>query len=105
MITKPIHALVLSGALLTGLALTGCAHGYGYYNAYVGPPAPYAVGPVGYAPAPGYVWVDGFWDRRDGRWAWAQGYWARPPRQHAHWERPRWERHGNGWRFHQGRWR
>ena len=59
---------VLAGVMLASSALTACAS-----QAYVAyqvppPPAPMAVGAVGYAPGPGYVWGDGFWDLRGGRW-------------------------------------
>jgi hypothetical protein len=33
------------------------------------------------------------------------GRWAVPPHPHAVWERDRWERHGNNWRYHRGHWR
>ena len=64
------------------LLLAGCAVHAGYYVA--GPPPPPVVGVVGYAPGPGYVWIDGFYDWR-GRYVWVPGYWARPPHPHARW--------------------
>jgi WXXGXW repeat (2 copies) len=94
----------LTGILLAASALVACGPGYAAY-VVPAPPAPYVVGAVGYAPGPGYVWVDGFWDLRGGRWAWVNGRWAVPPRGHAVWDRDRWERHGNGWRYHRGHWR
>ncbi len=53
---------VLSGVLLASSAMVACGGGYRYragYVAYIAPPppAPYAVGAVGYAPGPGYVWI------------------------------------------------
>ena len=100
-----LRAFGCSGVLLGALMLYGCG-GPGYVGVGFGPPPPpYAVGPVGYAPGPGYVWTDGYWDRAGGNWAWRQGRWMRPPHGYHHWESPRWERHGNGWRHHQGRWR
>src|SRR4051794_12948208 len=90
--------------LSVALALTGCS---GYYtSAYIGtPPPPPLFGPVGVAPGPGFVWLDGFYDLRGGRWRWVNGRWARPPRPGAIWERPRWDGDGRGYRFHRGRWR
>jgi hypothetical protein len=81
---------VLAGVMLASSALTACAS-----QAYVAyqvppPPAPMAVGAVGYAPGPGYVWGDGFWDLRGGRWVWAPGAWRRPPHGRAVWMRPYW---------------
>lgn len=99
---------ILSAVLLASSALVGCG---GYTHAYVGvgvvppPPAPYVVGPVGYAPGPGYVWVDGFWNLNGGRWGWVNGRWALPPHGHSVWVRDRWERHGNRWQYHRGHWR
>ena len=80
-----IKSAVLTGILLASSALVAC--GGGYRSGYVAysvppPPAPYAVGAVGYAPGPGYVWVDGFWNLNGGRWAWVNGRWAVPPRGH-----------------------
>src|ERR1700691_2116294 len=101
------HAL-LSGILLAWFALVACGGGYrAGYRAYIVPPPPSSlrVRGVRYAPGPGYVWVDGFWNLNGGRWAWVNGRWGVPPRGHSVWEADRWERHGNGWRYHRGRWR
>ncbi|HEV2687507.1 MAG TPA: hypothetical protein VGV35_03105 [Bryobacteraceae bacterium] len=96
---------VLAGALAASFLLTACGpRGYYGYNVPP-PPAPYAVGAVGYAPGPGYVWVDGFWDLRGSRWVWAGGRWARPPRGRSVWVRSRWEPYRRSYRFHQGYWR
>jgi len=60
-----IKSVVLSGILLASSAMVACGGGYrANYVAYSvpPPPAPYAVGAVGYAPGAGYVWVDGFWN-------------------------------------------
>ncbi|HTR38346.1 MAG TPA: hypothetical protein VMH80_20695 [Bryobacteraceae bacterium] len=89
---------------LASLLLVGCGGGYVGYGV-AAPPPPVTVGVVGVAPGPGYVWIDGFWDLRGGRWAWVGGRWARPPRARARWEPDRWERHGNHWRHSGGRWR
>ncbi len=98
---------LLSAALLGSAALAGCGDGYGYYRSgYVPPPppAPYA-GAFGYAPGPGYIWTDGFYDLRGGRWLWVQGQWVRPPRPNAVYVRPYWSPYGRGYRFHRGYWR
>jgi hypothetical protein len=96
---------VLAGVMLASSTLTACAS-----QAYVAyqvppPPAPMAVGAVGYAPGPGFVWADGFWDLRGGRWVWVGGAWRRPSHGHAVWVRPYWEQHGRSWRFRKGYWR
>ena len=102
-----MKSAILSAVLFASFGLVACGGGYAHgYVAYSvpPPPAPYAVGAVGYAPGPGYVWVDGFWNLNGNRWAWVNGRWAVPPHGHAHWDRDRWERHGNGWRYHRGHW-
>jgi hypothetical protein len=97
--------MILAGVLLASSALTACAsQGYVAYNVPP-PPAPMVVGAVGYAPGPGYVWADGFWDLRGTRWVWVSGQWRRPPRSRAVWVRSYWEPRGRSWRFHRGYWR
>jgi len=99
---------ILSGILLASSALAACGGGYraGYVAYSVPPPpAPYVVGAVGYAPGPGYVWVDGFWDLHGTRWVWVGGRWAVPPHGHRAWVADRWERHGEHWRYQRGHWR
>ena len=61
-----MKSAVLTGILLAASAMVAC--GPPGYAAYVvpAPPAPYVVGAVGYAPSPGYVWVDGFWNLNAG---------------------------------------
>jgi hypothetical protein len=100
-----IKQTVLAGVMLASSALTACAS-----QAYVGysvppPPAPMVVGAVGYAPGPGYVWADGYWDLHGSRWVWARGEWRRPPHGRAAWVHPYWEQHGRSWRLHRGYWR
>src|ERR1041385_4666046 len=96
--------LLAAAFVLAGTILTGCAGGYGSGYVRYGPPAP-RYGAVGYAPGPGYVWADGYWDWRGNSWAWSQGRWGRPPRRHAVWVAPAWQREGRGYRFHRGYWR
>ena len=98
--------LALMSAVLAGSSLAAGCGGYAYYGYRVPPPPrPVEVGAVGYAPGPGYVWIDGFYDLRGDRWEWRRGYWDRPPHPRAVWSRPYWERHGHGYRFHRGYWR
>jgi len=101
-----LRYLLLSGVLAASSLLAGCAS-HAYVAAYVPgpPPRPYAMGAVGYAPGPGYVWADGFWDLRGGRWAWSEGHWMRPPRARAYWVAPRWVQTNHGWRRMEGHWR
>jgi hypothetical protein len=101
-----IRNILLSGVLAASSLLAGCAS-HAYVAAYVPgpPPAPYVVGAVGYAPGPGYVWADGFWDLQGSRWVWAPGSWMRPPHRRAHWVAAHWVQRNHGWRRVEGRWR
>jgi WXXGXW repeat (2 copies) len=70
----------------------------------IGPPPP-VVERYGAAPHPGWVWRGGYY-RWNGRgYAWAPGYWVRPPRPHAVWVPARWGQRPGGWVFVQGHWR
>jgi len=70
------------------------------------PPQPYA---ERIPPSPGrdYVWVPGYWvvDRERNRWVWVSGRYERPPHRNAVWVQPRWERHGEDFRFSMGFWK
>ncbi|MBZ5583624.1 MAG: hypothetical protein LAQ30_15725 [Acidobacteriia bacterium] len=97
-------AMLASAAVLFGTVLTGCG-GYGHY--YVGaPPPPPRYHVIGVAPGPGWVWTDGYWDRRGGRWFWVEGRWMRTPHQRTQWVPGRWEETRRGrWAFRRGHWR
>jgi hypothetical protein len=67
----------------------------------VGPPAArYEVRPV--RPAPGYVWVGGYWGWAGGQYVWRRGYWSR----HAgNWCGGHWVNgYRRGWHWVPGRW-
>jgi len=55
-------------------------------------------------PAVGFVWVGGFWDRRDGHYVWVRGHWDRPPAGRRHWTVAHWEHRGNGYVRIEGHW-
>src|SRR4051812_19219943 len=57
-----------------------------------------------YPPAPGYVWVDGYWDWSGYDWTWANGYWA-PPRGGYYYVRPSYVVVGGRYRYNRGYWR
>ena len=97
-----IGSLLATGCV--ALVLTAC--GPSYVGMRVGPPPPAPVsGYVGVAPGPGYVWMDGFWDLRGGRWSWVGGRWVVPPRPHATWVSGYWAPRGGHYYWHAGRWR
>ena len=52
---------------------------------------------------PGFIFIQGRWDRRGGRWDWRDGYWERE-RAGSRWEDGRWERRGRGHVWVEGRW-
>jgi WXXGXW repeat (2 copies) len=95
-------------ASLAALA-SGCvvrAHGQvgapvAYVEVQEEPPPPRV---VVYETRPGFIWVDGRWDRRGNRWVWRDGFWERN-RNGQVWEQGRWERRGRGHVYVSGRWR
>jgi|SRR5271157_1048808 len=91
-----------ASAVLAGALLTAC--GGGYVVAAYGPPPP-RYGVIGYAPGPGYMWTEGYWNLSGGSWVWVTGRWVRPPHPHAVWVGPEWRREGRGYRYYRGYWR
>jgi hypothetical protein len=55
-------------------------------------------------PARDYIWIGGYWDRRDERWEWIGGRWDRPADRRYGWVRPRYVREGRYWRYEPGHW-
>ena len=96
--------LLLTFMLVVVGILSACAS-HGYYTSRYAPPPPRVVGFVGSAPGPGYVWTDGYWNRRSNNWYWSNGSWVRPPRARATWVRPEWRPYGRSYRFYPGYWR
>jgi hypothetical protein len=68
------------------------------------PPAPLAVAPVGVAPGPGYIWIDGYWDWVNGGWVWVPGRWVLPPAHRAVWIGPVYRRDHDRYRYFRGHW-
>ena len=64
------------------------------------PPPKVMVRPVD---RPGYVYVQGRWELRGGRWEWQDGRWQRARAGYA-WRDGRWERAGNRYRWIEGGW-
>ena len=93
---------------LASVTLAGCvvAPAPGYYDGgpvMVAPPAP-QVEVVGVAPAPGYVWVGGYWNWVGGRHVWVPGRWDVPPRGYHTWVAHRWVPYRGGYRLQRGHW-
>jgi len=101
-----LRAIFFSVLAAASLALTVSAcGGFAYRGAlvYDAPPPPRVyVRPV--LPAAGHVWIDGYWNRNGGSWAWRNGYWTAPRAGYVH-VQPRWTREGRGWRQQEGGWR
>lgn len=103
LLTKLALATVLGGSL------AACAvRGQGYVHTpsagvvYVeeSPPPPRR---VYVTQRPGYIWVEGRWDRLGSRWVWRDGYYQRARADHR-WVDGRWERRGRGHVWVDGRW-
>lgn len=96
------RTLLVVATLLIAPTFTSAAHvdfGIAVGTAPPPPPPAYVAGPVGVAPGPGYVWVDGYWNWVDGRYVWVPGRWVLPPHPHAVWVAPSIE-----FRWHRGHW-
>ena len=55
-------------------------------------------------PSRNHVWIGGYWDRQDDRWAWAPGRWEEPSRRGSRWVKPRYQRENGAYRYEPGRW-
>ena len=67
------------------------------------PPQPYTE-VIGVAPAPGYLWVGGYWHWYGSRWVWYRGHYARPPHSGAIWIGPRYVYRGGARIYIRGYW-
>lgn len=93
--------LLLGAAIMAAGMLAGCSGGV--YVVAAPPPPRY--GAMGYAPGPGYVWTEGFYDLRGSSWVWVSGRWQRPPARGRAWVAPAWHQEGRRWVFRRGYWR
>jgi hypothetical protein len=50
------------------------------------------------------VWIKGYWDRQDGRWAWVNGRWETPSDRRARWINARYRRESGAWRYDPAHW-
>jgi hypothetical protein len=95
------HGFVKTKLLSLMLLAAGAVFGQISIGISIGPPPPprvYRVRPV--APAPGFVWVDGYWYPQGHKYRWHDGYWTRVPYAGAAWIGPRYD----GGRFYEGYW-
>jgi hypothetical protein len=113
------RAGLVAASALAALALVGCVvaplppAGYPYPMAVEGPPGAVVVAPqappppivetVVAAPAPGYLWIGGYWSWTGGRHVWTRGYWA-APRPGYRWVPRQWVHGPGGWHQRGGQW-
>lgn len=102
--TRKFKVAASTVALAGALALSACEHAHYFAGVSVGPPPPVAFGPVGSAPSPGWVWMDGYYTWGGNRWVWRPGRWVRPPHPGYVWRKPTYERYRNGYRMYPGHW-
>jgi hypothetical protein len=55
-------------------------------------------------PSRNHVWIGGYWDRQDDRWAWAPGRWEEPGQRGSRWVEPRYRREGKAYRYEPAHW-
>ncbi len=55
-------------------------------------------------PSRNHVWIRGYWDRQDDRWAWSPGRWEEPTQRGSRWIRPRYQPEGGAYRYEPGHW-
>ena len=105
------RTVLASFLLVASVAATGCvvrAHG----RVSAPPPAVYVEVEEEPPPPrqtvvevrPGFVFIQGRWDRRGGQWVWRDGDWERQRAGHV-WYEGRWERRGRRHVWVEGSWR
>lgn len=55
-------------------------------------------------PSRNHMWIQGYWDRQDDRWAWAPGHREEPSQRGSRWIRPQYRRESGAYRYEPGRW-
>jgi hypothetical protein len=93
-------ALPLAGCLVRG---SGHAHFGGPVAVVEVQEAPPPPRYVTVAPRPGFIYIQGRWDRRGSRWVWRDGHYERQRAGYT-WQQGRWERRGRGHVWVGGRW-
>jgi hypothetical protein len=94
--------LGLASVTLAGCVVTPAPRYYGDDTVMVAPP-PAQVEVVGAAPAPGYIWIGGYWDWVGARHVWVPGRWE-AGRAGYHWVPHHWVPYRGGWRLARGHW-
>jgi cell pole-organizing protein PopZ len=102
-----LHSLAAALALATCASMpleanAGVSIGVGISVGVPPPPLPVYVQPV--IPAPGYIWVPGYWAYGDDGYYWVPGTWVLPPYVGALWTPGYWGWSGGVYVFHGGYW-
>jgi len=99
-----IALLTLGATALSGCIVAPARPYYAEEPVMVAPPPPQAE-VIGVAPAPGLVWVGGYWNWVGGRHVWVGGRWEAPPPGYHAWVAHRWVAYRGGYRLVPGHWR
>jgi len=94
---KFIQRLAILSVIVFGISLTGSAQ----IIVKVRPRAAVVVRSA--PPVRGYIWIDGGWVVRNGRYVQTRGYWA-APRRGRHYVAGHWVRRRHGWVWISGYW-
>lgn len=94
-----MHKMLISGMIIILLTLGACTT-----TAHMSPPAARVeVRPA--PPSPGFVWIQGHWKLRHGKWVWVSGYWVKRPGPKAVWVQGHWKKTPRGLKWIPGHWR
>lgn len=94
-----LKTTLLAGALLASVSAVRAQISVGVFiGAPPPPPVVYVAPPP--APAPEFVWVEGYWYPVGHHYKWHEGYWTRPPYEGAYWVAP----HHDSERYFAGYW-
>ena len=79
-----VRALMASAVVAVTSSCIPAMTGMSFEMVYVqSAPPPRRVEVVTRRPAPGYMWVEGYWVWQSRSYAWVPGHWQRPPKRHA----------------------
>jgi len=100
-----VASLLLAASLLPACVVHGSGHAHvsgpvAVVEVEEEPPPPRV---VVVETRPGFIWIEGRWIRRGGRWHWNDGHYERARGGHV-WTQGRWERRGGRHVWVEGRW-